>query len=305
MKLRIGYVLSGIVTGLIILFNFLISLPDGNLHITVCNVGQGDATYILFPDGHDMLIDGGPDEAKIMACLGRHMPFWDRAIDLILLTHAEADHYGGLASVVRRFTVGSFLSSGIKGTSERFVSLERDIQRSGTQPVSVRSGTVIRIGSTVIRVIWPSAEQRIRMGSDSGVSVASDRAKHLNDGSIVLSLRYGDFDALFPGDADTRVESAYVGSPLADNTVELLKVPHHGSRTAMDHAFLDWVHPAIAVVSVGKNSFGHPAPEILNSLADERSRVLRTDHDGDIEIVSDGTGWTVRTTAGDPQYPSP
>ena len=98
-KLRVGYVISGIVTGLILLFSFIATLPDGKLHIVFCDIGQGDAAYVRFPDGRDMLIDGGPND-KVLNCLGKHMPFWDRRINLVVLTHPQKDHMQGLNPVL-------------------------------------------------------------------------------------------------------------------------------------------------------------------------------------------------------------
>jgi len=116
---------------------------------------------------------------------------------------------------------------------------------------------------------------------------------NLNDGSLVFFLRYGSFDALLPGDADQHVENYYTGDTLADGVVELLKVPHHGSKTGMTQAFVDWVNPVISVISVGKNSYGHPSAEAINMLQSIGSRILRTDKEGDIEVVSDGKSWRV------------
>src|SRR5512136_2095198 len=117
--LRTGYLISGICTGIALLFSFLWTLPDGRLHIIFCDVGQGDAAYIRFADGRDTLIDGGPN-SSILQCLGRHMPFWDRTIDLVILTHPERDHYGGLQGVFERFRVNYFIRSDIAGDEEDF-----------------------------------------------------------------------------------------------------------------------------------------------------------------------------------------
>ena len=116
----------------------------------------------------------------------------------------------------------------------------------------------------------------------------------LNDYSLVFLLRYGSFDAVFTGDADRRVEDNYTGLALPDNSIEVLKVPHHGSRTGMTQEFIHWLRPKLAVISVGKNSYGHPTREALDLLQSIGSIVKRTDIDGDIEIVSDGRGWNIK-----------
>ncbi len=274
---KIGYFICGLTTGLIIFFSFLASLPDGNLHIVLCDVGQGDAIYVRFPDGRDMLVDGGPND-RVLGCLGRHMPFWDRALDMLLLTHPQKDHMQGLLSVFERYHIGYFVRSDVTNTTEGHQKLMEVVKAHAITSKLVTAGERISVGSSALTVIWPSAD-------------ALQAPADLNDGSVVFRLRFGSFDALLTGDADTGVEHNYLGSGLADSTVELLKVPHHGSKTGMSKDFLDWLKPQLAIISVGKNSYGHPAPETLQMLADRGIRVLRTDQEGDIEIITDGVTW--------------
>lgn len=294
-KLKIGYAIGGFVTGLIILFNFLSSLPDGKLHIIYCDVGQGDAAYILFPDGKDMLVDGGPNDG-VLQCLGRHMPFWDRTIDIVLLTHPEKDHMQGILSVLERYHVGYLVRSDIANTSEGYVSLIALQKARGVEEKLVTAGERVAIGPIGLTVLWPSSEQIALMRPPTasiGHAVLGAATSGLNDGSVVFLLRYGTFDALFSGDADTHVEAQYRGKRLADSAVEVLKVPHHASRTGMSKAYLDWLNPQLAIISVGRNTYGHPSPEMLKMLADSHIRLLRTDKEGDIEVVSDGGNWQV------------
>ena len=295
-RLRTGYFISGIATGLIILFSFLFSLPDGKLHIYVCDVGQGDATYIRFPDGRDMVIDGGPNDA-IVGCLGKYMPFWDRHIDMVALTHPQKDHMQGLIAVLKRYTVGYFLRSDVENSTQGFMDLQDGIRDKHIRIKFMTRGERIQIGSVSLSLLWPSREQ---IAKNTAVTASRDAGSTLgavvgdvNDYSLVFWLRYGSFDALFTGDADTRVERAYIGSNLADGTVELLKVPHHGSRTGMSQAFVQWLRPKIAIVSVGKNMYGHPSQEAITLLQMISSQIYRTDKDGDIEIISDGVSWKV------------
>lgn len=298
-KLRYGFLISGIITGSILLFTFLASFPDGNLHIFFCDVGQGDAAYIRFPDGRDMLIDGGPD-TKVIGCLSRHMPFWDRHIDIVALSHPEKDHLQGLLSVFERYAVDYFMRSDVSSTSDGYTELRALIVSKKITEQLVTQGQFVSLGSATVSVIWPSDEQIARMHSPTGLSTLSGGSvlgtqtdANLNDGSLVFWLRYGTFDALFPGDADQHVENYYTGDALADAAVEVLKVPHHGSKTGMTQAFVDWLRPRVAVISVGKNSYGHPSPEAIAMLRSANSEVRRTDAGGDIEVVSDGTTWRV------------
>lgn len=289
-SLRVGYFITGFVTGLILLFHFLVSLPDGKLHVVVCDVGQGDATYIRFADGTDMLVDGGSND-KVLGCLGKYMPFWDRTIDMVVLTHPEEDHLRGLLSVVKRYHVGYFVHSDIRRDTEHYRTLLSGVRAHQVQEKVVTSGEHIRVGGAVISVVWPSADQVVTM-NDLHSPVLGKTTTSVNEGSVVFWLRYGSFDALFPGDFALTEYNMPVVKGLADDHVELLKVPHHGSKSAMDRIFVRWLKPQMAIVSVGgNNTYGHPSQEVQTMLADEQVKLLRTDEAGDIEIISDGKEW--------------
>lgn len=287
-KLRYGYLISGIITGSILLFTFLGTLPDGKLHIVFCNVGQGDAAYVRFPDGRDMVVDGGPNDA-VIGCLSRHMPFWDRAIDLVVLSHPQKDHMQGLISVLARYKVTYVIKSDVANTSEGYKEFMDEIAKNNIKVRLVTAGEQAKIGNTSLSMIWPSNSQIARVKGN----VLGTTTEDLNDFCVVFWLQYGTFDAFFPGDADQHVENYYTGGPLADGQVELLKVPHHGSKTGMTEAFLSWLHPQTAVISVGKNSYGHPATEALSMLEKVGAQIHRTDKEGDIEVVSDGRSWRI------------
>ncbi len=297
-KLKIGYFFCGLTTGLILLFIFLTSLPDGKLHIVFCDVGQGDAAYIRFPDGRDMLVDGGPND-KVLGCLGKYMPFWDRALDIVVLTHPQKDHMQGLLSVFERYQIGYFVRSDITNTTEGHQKLMGLVKQRAIKEKFVTTGERIVIGETALNILWPTADQIVRMKPSFTSEVERDTSEvkntlgasagDFNDGSVVFWLRFGSFDALFTGDALLREDFA----GQAVEGLEVLKVPHHGSKTGMSPDVLDRLHPQLAVISVGKNSYGHPTPEILSGLANLGSRVLRTDQDGDIEVVSDGRSWRI------------
>jgi competence protein ComEC len=254
----------------------------------VCDVGQGDAAYIQFPDGRDMLVDGGPNDA-VLSCLSKHMPFWDRTIDIVLLSHPEKDHMQGLLSVLKRYHVRYFVHSDVSKGTEGDAQLLALVKTKGIPEKFLTTGANIRIGSAQLATVWPS-EAQIASIKNNVLGAATS----VNMECVVFWLRYKSFDVLFAGDADTETASRYIGSQLADKTVEVLKVPHHGSKTGMNTAFLDWLNPSLAVISVGKNMYGHPAPETLTLLADHRTKVLRTDQQGDIEIMSDGYHWNYK-----------
>ncbi len=301
-SLKKGYFFVGIATGLILLFSFLASLPDAKLHIVFCDVGHGDAVYVRFPDGRDMLVDGGPNN-KVLGCLGKHMPFWDRHINLVIMTHPQRDHMQGLISVLDRYGLDYFVRSDVDNSTEGYQKLLDVVSRKKIPVKFVTAGEKIEVGSTSLSVVWPSPEQianfkRTLLAASQGESLRSSvlgvqSTSNLNDGSIVFWLRYGSFDALLTGDADTRVEQNYRNTKLADEVVEVLKVPHHGSKTGITDEFIQWLRPKLAVISVGKNSYGHPNGAILAMLARLGIQVKRTDQEGDIEITSDGKNWNI------------
>jgi competence protein ComEC len=303
MKLRIGYLLSGITTGFIVLLSFIWTQPDGKLHIVFCNVGQGDAIYMRFVDGKDMLIDGGPND-RVLSCLGRHMPFWDRTLDIVALSHPQKDHMAGLLSVFNRYSVGYFVRSQVDTSSEDFRKLMDFVREKNITQKYMSAGDTMIISGTSLSVVWPSSEQMaltrpppdgspLRQGYEGQADVLGTSVQ-LNDFSLVLALTYGTFDALFPGDADSHVEAKFDRLQAFDSPVEILKVPHHGSKTGMTEAFVNWIKPQIAVISVGNNTYGHPTNEAIGLLKEAGSQVLRTDQMGDIEIVSDGHEWYVK-----------
>lgn len=254
-----------------------LTLPDNNLHVVICDVGQGDG-ILVFQGTTQMLIDAGPN-AQILTCLGKYLPFYDRQVEVAVITHPQLDHFGGLTAVVDRYSVLQFVSSGVGNSTaswEELVSKIKDMPHD-----TVHLGDVIKIGQEVnFKIIWPP----------SNLSYLSD----LNSFSLVGRLAWGDFDILLTGDADSQIQLAQMATGLLSQ-VEVLKVPHHGSKTAMLAEWLEVVDPQMAVISVGKNnSYGHPARQTLDQLERVGARVLRTDVDGDIEVISDGKKWWVK-----------
>ncbi|OGG34611.1 hypothetical protein A2363_02915 [Candidatus Gottesmanbacteria bacterium RIFOXYB1_FULL_47_11] len=254
-----------------LLVSFITSLPDGKLHLYFCNVGQGDAAYVRFPDGRDMLVDGGPND-RVIDCLSRYMPFWDREIDLVIMSHPQKDHIAGLVSVLARYRVGYVVRSSATEQSDTYEKLKNVIKDKAVGVKVVSLGEHITVGPVVLSVLGPG-----------------DATGDVNLQSLVFALNYGTFDALFPGDAPLR--QSFVGQAVG--TLEVLKVSHHGSRTGLVPSILELVHPAVAVISVGNNSFGHPSPEVVTILQKIGSTIYRTDKEGDIEVVSDGKSWQV------------
>lgn len=270
---------------LIILFGLLslaiyqkITIDDSQLHVIFCDVGQGDG--ILITKGlTQILVDGGPDN-KILSCLSRHMVFWDRKIEVVLLTHPQTDHFTGLISVLRNYNVNMFLHPDVEGTSEAWKVFKEELASRGVDNKIVTSGDKITIANLHFDIFNPSS-------SLLGASPSTD----LNDYSVVGILSYGNFDTLLTGD---------IQPPQIDTIVpklrpiEVLKVPHHGSKNGLTTDFLYKASPSLAVICVGKNNrYGHPNSEVIKLLNEHNIKTLRTDQDGEVEVISNGDKWWV------------
>ncbi|HEX7172682.1 MAG TPA: DNA internalization-related competence protein ComEC/Rec2 [Candidatus Limnocylindria bacterium] len=278
--------------GLVVLLAALsvASRPDGRLHVTTLDIGQGDAILVESPSGPTMLVDGGPDPELTLRRLGANLPFWARRIDVLLLSHPHQDHVAGLVDVLDRFQVRLLVHAGFAFENAAYERLLADAARDGIAVRSVLAGETFALdGATSFEVLYPSAE-------DVGAPLPEG---DINNGSVVLALRHGGFGALLTGDAEAPVEAALVARGLLP-PVDLLKVGHHGSTSSTTPALLAATRPSIAVISSGEgNEYGHPAPETLATLASQPGiSVHRTDLDGDVEVVTDGRSYQVRTDAG-------
>lgn len=295
--------MSGAAVGLVLIFSFLFSLPDGKLHIFFCDVGQGDAAYIRAPNNQDILIDGGPNDS-VLSCLGRHMPFYDRTIDVVMLTHPQKDHLQGLLSVIQRYKVKNFII-GIEGNeTEGYRSLVDLLQVRQINIKNLFWGDKFSFGKTQFSILWPTRDwayqninkNKLAQGADltDSAVLGMSTDKNINDFSYYLEISYGLFTSLFTGDGDLRIQREIMKEVTLPG-VNILKYPHHGSKYGASEDFLKLVNPDLTVISVGKNPWGHPNTETLDLLGKLSVPFKRTDQSGDVEIVSDGKGWVVNT----------
>jgi competence protein ComEC len=256
--------------------------PDGQLAITFLAVGQGDAAAIRTPGGHWLVVDVGPADARWDAGERVVVPFLRRAgarrVELLVLSHAHRDHAGGVRSLLAALPVGAVLDPGEPFDDSDYRQTLDAIGRRGVDWQVGVAGSEWSLDGVTFRVVHPSPHWA-RRGFD------------LNDDSIVLEVRFGAFSALLAGDAGVHAESAFVGRV---GRVDLLKVGHHGSRTATGTLLLDRLRPEAAVVSLGRNRYGHPAPETLARLAAAGVATWRTDRDGPVTLTTDGRTFTVR-----------
>lgn len=283
-RLSTKLALAGLSLAALLVWTAALSTPDGRLHVTFLDVGQGDAVLIETPGGRQVVIDGGPSPSVMVDAVGRHLPFWDRTLDLVVLTHPNEDHLSGLIPLVERYRVARALEPGISqpgGAYLRWLELlaERDVPT-----FQARAGMRIRLGDGVwLRVLNPP--QPLLQGT------AADE----NNNSVVLRVEYGRMAFLLTGDIEAEGEAWLVrtGQPLQ---AQVLKLAHHGSDSSTTREFLAAVSPWAAVVSVGAdNPFGHPSEAVLARLNEVGIPIYRTDEHGDVEFVTDGQRLWVRT----------
>jgi competence protein ComEC len=247
------------------------------------NVGQGDAIFIKTPQGHQVLIDGGPD-AAILEKLSREIPFWDRDLDMVILTHPDKDHLFGILEALKKYKVENIVWSGLaeENTAEfkEWQKFKAEESREGAKEVKVSAGQRIIAGSAAFSVLYPFSGQKKTKSED-------------NEDSLALRLDFKDNSFIFCGDIGF-YEEQKITETSENVSAQVLKVAHHGSKYSTSQTFLDKVSPRFAIIQVGKNSYGHPAKEVLTRLQKSGINTLRTDVNGDIKVIADGEGIEVR-----------
>lgn len=263
------------------------SRPDGRLHITVLDIGQGDAILVEAPSGATALVDGGPDPELTLRHIGANLAFHVRRIDLLVLSHPHQDHVAGLVEVLARHRVGAVIEARIGFDNPSYLRLLADASAAGIPVVLARAGHEIALDpSTTLAILYPGEEDARAPLPDGDI----------NNASVVVEVRHGGFRALLTGDAEAPVEAALVSRGTL-RPVDVLKVGHHGSHSSSTPEFLAAVDPTLAIISAGvDNEYGHPAAETLAALAGRV--ILRTDRDGDVEVATNGHTFAVRTDAG-------
>ncbi len=251
---------------------------DPTLRVTFVSIGQGDAAVLELPRGGVMVIDGGgcPGDfdvgERVLAPFLRARKILH--VDVVALSHPQLDHYGGLTYVAAHFAPREFWSNGLAATSAGFVALEHALDDAGARRVVLRRGMVRDLGPEVaVDVLHPEHPS----GAD------------LNDGSLVLRVRFRRTAVLFTGDIERDAERDLLVAESAALRSDVLKVPHHGSATSSTAAWLAAIAPRVAVVSSGAdNRFGFPAPSVVRRLRDVGAEVWNTADDGAVRVVSDG-----------------
>ncbi|MDP2704203.1 MAG: MBL fold metallo-hydrolase [bacterium] len=274
---------------LLIAYNAELKQNENLLQLYFLNVGQGDSELVILPGGAKILIDAGPPNQKIFQELSKILSPFDRTIDLVSYSHAQQDHMGSLPEVIERYKTSALISNGVGNTIGAYKALKENVKKQNLQNIILSRGDKIRYRSSVIRVLSPAQCLDTKCPNID-----------LNETSLVLLLESASTTALFTGDIGKKTERALLPElarlasrakrveGLHYNQIDVLKVPHHGSKYSSSKEFLQATNPKIAVIEVGKNSYGHPAKATLEQLQHYNTRIFRTDQDGTVKVTSDG-----------------
>lgn len=246
------------------------------LAIFFFDVGQGDAVFIESRDGAQILVDGGPN-GRILPYLGSAMPYGDNLIDVVVVSHPHADHIAGLIEVLKKYEVGAVIESGVFYDTPEAEEFQKLVFEKGVKRILVEKPSKLSFfNSVVIRFLHPYN------------SYAGQHVKDINETSLIATLEYAGKKILFTGDAGKATETRLLQRGVLGD-VDVLKVGHQGSKYSSTNEFLNKISPEYAVISVGKNSYGHPHPDALSRLASAGAKVFRTDRDGTVKLeIRDG-----------------
>lgn len=244
------------------------------LAVYILNIGQGDAIFIEALNGNQILIDGGPNK-KVMSELAKIMPFYDKTIDAIILTHPHEDHLNGLNEILKNYKVGAVLESGNRGETASYDVFQKLIKENGAKHFYAKRGTKLNIAqNTRLNILLP---------------IFNLKNGDVHDQMVVGKLIYGKTAFMLTGDMEKNLENYLITFEKENLKSDVLKTGHHGSRTSTSENFLGWVSPKYTIISAGeKNKYGHPHKEVLNRLEKFGAQIFRTDLNGGIKIKSDG-----------------
>jgi competence protein ComEC len=240
----------------LIMIGLYLLIPDGKMRIIFCDVGQGDGAIVI-KGNWQMVIDTGADNGKMERCLDRYIPFWDKSIEGVLISHWDEDHSGALYKLIKSYRVENLFESTVSGKL-----LEKEVKTN-----LLRAGDKVRYGDVNFEVVYP------RDNVESG-----------NESSLVVVLDYMNKKLVFAGDVDSNSEGEIMG--WWKERVEGIKVSHHGSSNGNSTDWLKKLGPALAIISVGENNYGHPTEIVLDRLKGNGVKILRTDIEEDIIL-----GW--------------
>ncbi|MBI2634196.1 MBL fold metallo-hydrolase [Candidatus Peregrinibacteria bacterium] len=267
-----GWILGILAAGFCALGLMFWQLPDGRMHVWFLNVGQGDSIFIRTPENHQILIDGGPGN-KVIEELSEVMPFFDRSIDLVIATHPQQDHIGGLVEVLKRYDVENVLLNGVEYKNSYYDELLREIISQNTGIFVADAETDFTFGQVLVDVIYPFDQLLL------------EAFEEVNDTAIAVRIVYKDTIILLTADLEAEAEKQLVESGV-NLKADIFKAGHHGSKTSSTLSLLGKVRPEITVIQSGEdNRYGHPHKEALERLKLAGVKTIRrNDLEGRIEF---------------------
>jgi len=288
------------VLGFFLCINFFIwyavfTEDRSDLTVAFLDVGQGDAIFIEAPNGKQILIDGGSNGA-VLRQLSKIMPFYDRSIDMIILSHPDQDHIGGLPAILENYKVDYVMESGVKSDSGTYETFENIVEWQGVEKILAQQGMIVSLcDSPEVGLPENSGEAELPQDCGGYLEVLFPNVDvsdfETNTSSIVIKLVYGDNSFLFTGDSPQSIEKYLAVAFGSYLDVDVLKLGHHGSKNSNSEIFLGFTSPEYAIASVGlNNSYGHPHQEALDLLKQFEIDLLRTDEEGTVIFKSDGAG---------------
>ena len=247
------------------------------LEVVFFDVGQGDATWVEFTNGDQMLIDCSKDR-KVLKQIGKEMWFYDNTLDYLVITHPDLDHYGGCIDIIKKYKVEHIIYNGVKKTDSNFWrKFNQAYQKENAKYYNITKPKEINIASSSLNFFFP----------DRNLAKQGNRTKFAstNNTSLVFKLKHGKIDILFSGDGEKKLER-YISREYSEKlNSEIYKMGHHGSAGSSNNFFISKIQPNISIASAGKdNSFGHPSPVAIQRLENIGSQIFRTDQDGDISV---------------------
>lgn len=261
-------VIGGLIFIVVVVPVLVGELNRSDLEVIVFDVGQGDSIYIGTKDNFQVLIDGGPSSA-VLEKLGQEMSFYDRTIELIILTHPDHDHLSGLLEVLKRYEVKNILWTGVIKDTAEYEEWVRLIEREQANIIIAEAGQNINLDRPGLSLLVLHPFE----------SLEGKEVKDSNNTSVVVKLIFKDKSFLFTGDIPQKIENQ-----LINVDADILKVAHHGSKGSSSAEFIQSVSPETVVISVGDNSYGHPAEEVLQLFEQFGIQVLITKELGDIKF---------------------
>lgn len=244
---------------------------QSNLSVHFLDVGQGDSILIETPEDQQILIDGGAN-VSVLGELAKQLGFFDRTIDVLVATHEDTDHIGGLIDVLERYEVKIILISGNQNDTALATLWRERAAQEGAEVIEVQAGQVLDFGSTEMSVLFPDRDST---------------EYEANTASIITHFKYGDAEFMLTGDSPKSIEEYLVERYGSSLESDVLKLGHHGSKTSTSQEFLNAVDPDFVVVSAGcDNRYGHPHEEVMERVA--QLEIFSTCEDGTVSFASDG-----------------